>query len=284
MIRLHVPQKQQGFTLIELMVSTAIFVLLAGAIFALLAPAQMQFQNQSQIVGAFEEARLGMDQIVRDVNVAGYPAISNFSQAPANASQYAITPIAWNPGYPAAPPCFIGTAGGGTCVTPGDFDLIVEGNVDSLPPPAAPIVKWIRYQLVGTTLMRGVVDKTPGADPASATAPAMLPYVLNVMNNAVGVPGVQIAQIKALPTYASMFPGGNPVPVFQYTCDTASGAAASCTNLPACPPLAANGNCPQSIRDVSITLIVMTPQPDAQTGQLRLVELNGRAHRINPLQ
>ena len=58
MIRLRVPHKQQGFTLIELMVSTAIFVLLSGAIFALLAPAQMQFQNQSQIVSAFEEARL----------------------------------------------------------------------------------------------------------------------------------------------------------------------------------------------------------------------------------
>jgi len=280
MIRHRVPHVQQGFTLIELMVSTAIFVLLSGAIFALLAPAQMQFQNQSQIVGAFEEARLGMDQIVRDVNVAGYPAISNFSQAPANASQYAITPIAWNPGYAAAPsvPCVIGTAGGGTCVTPGDFDLIVEGNVDGSG------VEWIRYQLVGTTLMRGVVAKGPGADPATATAPAMLPYVLNVMNNATGGAGVQIAQIKAMPAYASMFPGGNPVPVFQYTCDTATGAAASCTSLPACPPPAANGNCPQSIRDVSITLIVMTPQPDAQTGQLRLVELNGRAHRINPLQ
>jgi prepilin-type N-terminal cleavage/methylation domain-containing protein len=280
MIRLHVPHKQQGFTLIELMVSTAIFILLSGAIFALLTPSQMQFQTESQLVSAFEEARLGMDQIVRDVNVAGYPAISNFSQSPTNSSQYASTPIAWNPGYTAAPsaPCVIGTAGGGTCVTPGDFDLIVEGNVDGSG------VAWIRYQLVGTTLMRGAVAKGPGADPANATAPVMLPYVLNVMNNAVGVPGVQIAQIKAIPAYASMFPGGNPVPVFQFTCDTATGAAAPCNSLPPCPPLAANGNCPQSIRDVSITLIVMTPQPDAQTGQLRLVELNGRAHRINPLQ
>jgi prepilin-type N-terminal cleavage/methylation domain-containing protein len=274
MIRLHVPHKQQGFTLIELMVSTAIFILLSGAIFALLTPSQMQFQTESQLVSAFEEARLGMDQIVRDVNVAGYPAISNFSQTPANASQYAITPVAWNPGYPATPPCFIGTAGGGTCVTPGDFDLIVEGNVDGSG------VAWIRYQLVGTTLMRGVVAKGPvGADPATTTAPAMLPYVLNVMNNATGGPGVQIAQIRAIPAYASMFPGGNPVPVFQYTCDATNpgNAPILCTNPGA-------NNSPQSIRDVSITLIVMTPQPDAQTGQLRLVELNGRGHRINPLQ
>ncbi len=269
MSRLRIPRKQQGFTLIELMLSTAIFRLLSGAIFALLVPSQMRFQTESQLVSAFEEARLGLDQIVRDVNVAGYPPISNFSLL-LSANQYAITPVAWNPGYPATPGCLIGSAGGGTCVTPGDFDLIVEGDVDGLG------VKWIRYQLVGTTLKRGVAQKA-GPDPVAATnAAGMLPYVQNVMNNA---GDAQIAQIKAIPAYSGMFPGGNPVPIFQYTCDaaTAGAAPAPCTNAGA-------NNSPQSIRDVSITLIVMTPRPDAQTGLLRLVELNGRAHRINPLQ
>jgi len=189
---------------------------------------------------------------------------------PLSANQYAITPVAWNPGYPATPGCLIGTAGGGTCVTPGDFDLIVEGDVDGSG------VEWIRYQLVGTTLRRGVAQKA-GTDPVAATnAAGMLPYVQNVMNNA---GNAQIAQIKATPAYAGMFPGGNPVPIFQYTCDaaTAGAAPAPCTDAGA-------NNSPQSIRDVSITLIVMTPRPDAQTGLLRLVELNGRAHRINPIQ
>lgn len=269
MNRSHERGKQQGFTLIELLLSAAIFTLLSGAIFSLLVPSQMRFQTESQLVSAFEEARLGLDQIVRDVNVAGYPSIANFS-LPLGANQYAVTPVAWNPGYPAPPGCLIGTAGGGTCVTPGDFDLIVEGDLDG-----SGIVKWIRYQLVGTTLMRGVAQKT-GTDPVAPTAAAMLPYVLNVMNNA---PAAQIAQIKAIPVYAAMFPGGNPVPVFQYTCDAINPlkAPAPCTNPGA-------NNSPQSIRDVSVTLIVMTPRPDAQTGMLRLVELNGRAHRINPVQ
>ncbi len=268
MSRLFVHRKQHGFTLIELMLSAAIFTLLSGAIFALLVPSQMRFQTESQLVSAFEEARLGLDQVVRDVNVSGYPAIGNFSQAP-GAGSYAITPVAWNPGYP-APACLIGTAGGGTCVTPGDFDLIVEGDVDG-----SGIVKWIRYQLVGTTLMRGVALKA-GTDPVAATNASMLPYVQNVMNNA---SAAQIGQIKAIPAYAGMFPSGNPVPVFQYTCDAATVGAAPtpCTNAGA-------NNSPQSIRDVTITLIVMTPRPDAQTGLLRLVELNGRAHRINPVQ
>jgi prepilin-type N-terminal cleavage/methylation domain-containing protein len=272
MKRSHKRRAQQGFTLIELLLSAAIFTLLSGAIFSLLVPSQMRFQTESQLVSAFEEARLGLDQVVRDVNVAGFPSISNFSVIPTDPSQFASTPIAWNPGYTASPsaPCLIGTAGGGTCVTPGDFDLIVEGDADG-----SGIVKWIRYQLVGTTLMRGIAQKS-GTDPMTATAAAMLPYVLNVMNNA---PAAQIAQIKAIPAYAGMFPGGNPVPVFQYTCDaqTAGAAPSPCTTPGA-------NNSPQSIRDVTITLIVMTPQPDAQTGLLRLVELNGRAHRINPVQ
>jgi hypothetical protein len=147
--------------------------------------------------------------------------------------------------------------------------VIVEGDVDGSG------VKWIRYQLLGTTLMRGVAQKA-GTDPMAATASAMFPFVQNVMNNA---GSAQIAQIKAIPAYAGMFPGGNPVPVFQYTCDTPSNGPQPCTL-----PLAAGYNYPTNIRDVTITLIVMTPQPDAQTGLLRLVELNGRAHRINPVQ
>jgi hypothetical protein len=39
-----------------------------------------------------------------------------------------------------------------------------------------------------------------------------------------------------------------------------------------------------NVRDIEITLIVMTPERDFQTQKLRLVELNGRAHRINPNQ
>jgi len=37
-----------------------------------------------------------------------------------------------------------------------------------------------------------------------------------------------------------------------------------------------------NIREVEVTLIVLTQQPDMQTGRLRLVTLNGRGHRLNP--
>jgi hypothetical protein len=39
---------------------------------------------------------------------------------------------------------------------------------------------------------------------------------------------------------------------------------------------------PPYIRDVDVTLIVAAPQLDAQTHRWKLVELNGRGHRMNP--
>jgi prepilin-type N-terminal cleavage/methylation domain-containing protein len=270
MTRLRIPKKQAGFTLMELMVSVGIFLLICGAIFELMGTTQNRFRTESQVLSAFEEARLGLDQIVRDVNDSGYPPQNHFSGAPP-VTAYAVSPIAWSPSYAPATPCLIGTAGGGTCASPGDFDLIVEGDVDGTG------VKWIRYQLpvgapppASTTLFRGAIPKGPaGTDPVTATAGAMLPYVLNVMNNA---PPAQIAQFQA--AFPAMFPGGTPQPLFQFTCDTPTGPVL-CQN-------AVGSNSPANVRDVDITLIVMTPQRDAQTNQIHLVELNGRGHRVNP--
>jgi type II secretory pathway pseudopilin PulG len=269
MTRLRTPKKQVGFTLMELMVSVAIFMLICGAIFELMGTTQKRFRTESQVLSAFEEARLGLDQIVRDVNDSGYPPQNHFSGAAA-AIAYAASPIAWSPNYAPATPCQIGTAGGGTCASPGDFDLIVEGDVDG-----SGVVQWIRYQLQGTTLFRGAIPKGgAGTDPVTATAGAMLPYVLNVMNNPQPPPPVaaQIAQFQA--AYPAMFPGGTPQPLFQFTCDAPNGPVL-CQN-------AGGNNSPANVRDVDITLIVMTPQRDAQTNQIHLVELNGRGHRVNP--
>ena len=256
---------QTGFTLLELMVSVSIFIVISGAIFGLLGSSQKQFRTESQLLGSFQEARLGLDQIVRDANDSGYPPQNHFSITPP-ANRYAIGPIGWQPGYLAGAPCIIGTAGGGTCVTPNDFDVIFEGDDND-----GVGVKWTRYQLVGTTLLRGAVAKTAGTDPVAATTGAgvMLPYVNNVMNN----PGaVRIAQFQA--AYPGMFPGGVAQPIFQFTCDSPGGTVL-CQNAGA-------SNSPANVRDVEITLIVMTPERDFTTQRLRLVELNGRGHRINP--
>jgi prepilin-type N-terminal cleavage/methylation domain-containing protein len=264
-----------GFTLIELMVALGIFLVISGVAFSLLGLSQQRYQSESQVSNAFQDARLALDEIVRDVNGAGFPPPNQFS-AVSNASLYASTPFAWSPGYPATP-CLIGTAGGGTCSTatagdsaPGDFDLIVETNID--PQDLGSKVQWIRYQLQGTTLYRGMAPKVPGDDPdADTSVPGrMLPYVQNVMNNA---SAGQIAQFQA--AYPGMFPGGTAVPIFSYICDSAP--------VPQPCPAAGGNNSAANIRDVAITLIVMAPSLDAQAGgRPLLVQLNGRARRINP--
>lgn len=264
-------RRQLGFSLLELLIAASIFMVLCGAAFGLLAVSQRSYQNESQLLTSFQEARLGMDQIVRDVNVAGYPPANQFAATPP-ANLYAVAPFAWMPGYPTIPPaspaCTIGTGGGGSCTTPGDFDLIIETEIDPLR-----AVQWIRYNLQADgTLYRAVVPKSD-MDPISATAGFLTPFVQNVMNNP---PPAQIAQFQAL--YPTMYPSG-PVPVFSYMCDSLD-----TTTGPQPCPAAGGNNSPQNIRDVEITLIVMTPMPDQQTGRPRLVELNGRGRRVNPNQ
>jgi prepilin-type N-terminal cleavage/methylation domain-containing protein len=251
--------RQAGFSLLELMIASAIFILLCGAAFALLAVAQERYQTESQVLNSFQEARFGMDQMVRDVDDSGYPAQSLFSTLPP-ASQYAVSPVAWTPNYPATS-CSIGL----NCnPTPGDFDIIIESNVD---PQNDNTVDWVRYQLQNTTLFRAVVNKDPTSNPDTATSGSFVPYVQNVMNNA---SPAQIAQIQA--SYPAMFPGGQPVAIFNYICDTSAG--------PQTCSAAGSHNSPLNIQDVEITLIVQAATPDLQTGLPRFVELHGRGHRL----
>jgi type II secretory pathway pseudopilin PulG len=255
-------RRQAGFTIAELLVSSTIFLLMAAATFSLLNQSQQRYKTDSQILTSFQEARLGLDQIQRDINDSGFPPINHFFGATPPVNLYAVSPVAWSPTYPGTP-CTITVS----CTTPGDFDLIVETDYDNTG------VKWIRYQLTGTTLFRGVAPKTIGGDPATATSAAgvMVPYVTNVMNNA---SGAQIGTFRSY--YPTMFPGATAQPIFQYTCDTAAG--------PTLCSAAGASNSPQNVRDVEITLIVQTLQVDVETRAPRLVELSGRGHRVNPNQ
>jgi prepilin-type N-terminal cleavage/methylation domain-containing protein len=265
-------RQQAGFTLIELLTALGIFLIVCGAAFTLLSASQQRAKTESQVLTSFQEARLALDQMVRDINDAGYPPPSYSDGVPAH---FASTPFAWSPNYTIPTPCAIGI----NCITPADFDIIIETNPNPLDPSCTPncLVQWIRYKLDTTTstLMRGAVNKQTGHDPSIDTAANLAPLVQNVVNNA---PSAQIAQYQAI--YTGMFPSGNPVPIFSYTCDTPT---APQPQPPSCPSAGAD-NIPANIRDVTVTLIVSTPVPDATTGQPRLVQLVGRGRRVNPNQ
>jgi prepilin-type N-terminal cleavage/methylation domain-containing protein len=281
--------RQLGFTLIELLVALGIFLLITGAAFSLLSSSQQRYQTESQVLTSFQEARLGLDQMVRDINDSGFPPPTYFSAG--SPLQSAAVPFAWSTGagYPNNP-CQIGTGGTGTCATatagdsaPGDFDIIIETNPNPGDPNCAPnCVQWIRYQLQGTTLMRGAVPKTGGDPDAAFNGPnAPAPFVQNVVNNS---PNLQMGQFLLSAAYPAVFAGGAPVPIFQYTCDTPSVSQSLPLPTAACPVAAPADKTPANIRDVAITLIVAAPMPDASTGLPRLVQLSGLGRRINPNQ
>lgn len=266
---------ERGFTLIELLTALGIFLLVTGAAFTLLNSSQQRYQTESQVLNSFQEARLGLDQMVRDINDAGFPPPSFFTSSAPNLST--SSPFGWSPGYTVPNPCQIGTNGSGSCITPDDFDLIIETNPNPQDPGSQ--VQWIRYQLQGTTLMRGMVPKQTSHDPSVDTSAAgvLIPFVQNVVNNS---PSLQIGLLKLSVSNPAVFPGGKPVPIFQYICDTPS---APQFPLPFCKDAGAD-NSPANIRDVMITLIAAAPLPDATTGKPRLVQLDGRGRRINPNQ
>ncbi len=47
-------RREQGFSLIEMMIAAVIFILLCGAAFALLSLAQQRYQAESQVLNSFQ--------------------------------------------------------------------------------------------------------------------------------------------------------------------------------------------------------------------------------------
>src|SRR5215469_3494288 len=128
-------ESQKGFTLIELLAALGIFLLITGAAFTLLSSSQQRYQTESQVLTSFQEARLGLDQMVRDINDAGFPPPSFANVDPTKVTSAAF---GWSPGYTVPTPCQIGTAGSGTCITPTDFDIIVETEPNPQDPACYP--------------------------------------------------------------------------------------------------------------------------------------------------
>src|SRR6266849_10062354 len=99
-------QPENGYSLIELLVATVLFTIIAGTIFSLLFGAQLRYSSESGLTTAFQQANIAIDQITRDVHSAGYPPPSSFAAsppAPASDPRSMALPFSWSPGYPNTP-------------------------------------------------------------------------------------------------------------------------------------------------------------------------------------
>src|SRR5205085_6800640 len=62
---------QSGYTLLELLVSTAIMVTITGAIFSLVNPAQGSSQAQPEVADMQQRMRVGTDVLFKELVMAG---------------------------------------------------------------------------------------------------------------------------------------------------------------------------------------------------------------------
>jgi Tfp pilus assembly protein PilW len=185
-------KRANGYSLVELLVATVLFTIVAGTVFSLLLSAQLRYRGESDVTTAFQQANVAIDQITRDVHSAGYPPANSF---PANVNPMLVAlPFSWSlgSGYPNAPCTVNGSCG----AFPAGYDLILETDTGD-----GHGVQWIRYSLQGTTLMRGVAKKAQFgqfADPVASTDASLTPYLENVQNG----PG-----IKSLPIFSYCYDG-----------------------------------------------------------------------------
>jgi len=107
-----------------------------GRAFTLLGSSQRPLQTESQVLTSFQEARLGLDQIVRDVNDAAIRPRACFQ---AGFPQF-IYEVLHLPGAPAMPGPLSNRHGRGRkfATRRGDFDLIVETDPNPQDPSCAP--------------------------------------------------------------------------------------------------------------------------------------------------
>jgi prepilin-type N-terminal cleavage/methylation domain-containing protein len=172
-------KRLNGYSLVELLVATVLFTIIAGTAFSLLFSAQVRYRGESDVTTAFQQANVAIDQITRDVHSAGYPPANSFAGGIAlNNAQLAL-PFSWSPGYPNVS-CTVNVTCGSV---PGDYDLILETDTGD-----GNGVQWIRYSLDGTTLKRGIAKKDQSKDPVDSTTASLVPYLENVLNGSKSLP------------------------------------------------------------------------------------------------
>ncbi len=245
--------RQSGFTLIEIMVVLLILSAVLAVVFTDISRVQQRYRTETVKLDMTQESREFLDQIVRDLRMSGFPAQRlydyNVLTAPVDNDNRAAVGLV----YVSA------------------SDLVFEGDVDG-----TGFVSSVRYTLQangGTcpcTLQRSQANKV-GGDPRPTNLGGAQPFtyrvnVDNVINSGglFAITGTNRAGISNDVLYTNM----KAAPVFRYL----DGNGADITGPPynAALPLDATVSAQRSIianiRQVQITLNVMSPTLDLQTG------------------
>jgi len=214
--------RQRGFSLIEMLVATAILLLVVGTVMSYISTAQRRFDSEQTKIDLTQESREMMDQIARDLHMAGYPNSRMFG-----------------PGVLPNPNWFDGTqvAVGIVRITPAllkfEGDVDGDGTVDAVtydvvpdfpPAPAVPVSCPCRIR-------RGVRQKQGAAAPVPLNQPDPLFFVeaQGVVNSGntwpLGAVEGNFAAYTAEPVFRAYDVNGTavPLPVDLNTVNPATG-------------------------------------------------------------
>jgi len=254
-------RREQGFTLIEVMISTVVLLVVIGAVLQLLSQSQQRYVTTSSVQDATAMLRDGVDQMVREIRLSGYPPPNSYPCPPPPGATYGACLDYTTSGYVAggiliANPYAIQFEADTDTVDVGDnlaevFDYELQVPTGGATGGCAGLTETA--ELLSPTLMRSVVVKA-----ADGTVPAadFYPFVENVQNCTLSTP------------------------IFIYCPAPAAAAPAGCPTMANYLPstLAA----PRNTRIVMMQLQVQSAVRDPQTGQFQNVEFYGVAERINP--
>lgn len=291
-MRLHT--RQSGFSLIEIMVVLFIFLIVTGAVFGLLSVAQVRYRAEQQFLDSLQGARLGIEQLTRDIHRAGFPPRSAYDDIiPTNPAAAWVTaggvpvtsvavPFLGMVGNNVDQTCTV-NGGANPCTIPNPFELVIETDLDPENTVTPEQVEWVYYRLdtpgngvvspptgggASRTLYRRVVPKTCAgppfvlvpmtcvtSGPGTVTAPVGLGTPM--VDNVVQDPGVAVGP-------------ANPA-VFTYVCrdmDNDGAPDPTCT--------------PENIEEIYMVLQARAISPDIQTGGVRALTLQSVARVLNP--
>ena len=239
--------REKGFSLMEVMVAMAVMVIITASVFQLLSQTQARAVATSTVEETTAMTRESVDQMVREIRLAGYPPPNSYPAALGLTylnSQFVTGGILTTNNYSVQ---FEGDTGNTGMVTVYDYQVQVPpgagGACAGLP---------VNANLTAPALMRSELPKPVGG---GAAAPVFELYLGNVLNCTLNIP------------------------VFTFCPPT--GGPAGC---PTMPQTTSTLLAPRNTRVVMINLQVQTQVRDPATGIFQNIELFGLAHRVNPDQ